>query len=77
MLKNLQLTCAITIFFAGSLSVSLYAQTDQDSIATTVTAAPKIKNGIIVKGIVKDAKTKGGLSGINVVVKDFSAKNYK
>lgn len=73
MLKNLQLTCAITIFFAGSLSVSLYAQADQDSTATKVTTAPKIKNGIMVKGIVKDAKTKGGLSGINVVVKDFSA----
>ena len=72
MLKNLQLTCAISIFLAGSLSVSLYAQNAQDSTATTVTA-PKIKKGIIVKGIVKDAKTKAGLSGINVVVKDFSA----
>jgi len=73
MLKNLQLTCAISIFFAGSLSVSLYAQNAQDSTAATVTAPSKIKKGILVRGIVKDAKTKGGLSGINVVVKDFSA----
>ena len=73
MLKNLQLTCAISIFFAGSLSVSLYAQNAQDSTAATVTEPSKIKKGILVRGIVKDAKTKGGLSGINVVVKDFSA----
>ncbi|WP_163408532.1 SusC/RagA family TonB-linked outer membrane protein [Flavobacterium ajazii] len=73
MLKNLQLTCALSIFLAGSLSTSLYAQNVQDSTATTVTATPKIKKGIVVKGIVKDAKTKAGLSGINVVVKDFSA----
>lgn len=74
MLKNLQLTCLMSLFFAGGLNVSLHAQTVQDS---TVTAAristPKIKKGILVKGVVKSAKTNAGLSGINVTVKDFSA----
>ena len=71
MLKNLQLTCLISIFFAGSLNVQLYAQTVQDSTATTIT--PKKVEGILVKGVVKNAKTKERLSGINIVVKDFSA----
>jgi len=73
MLKNLQVTCLISIFFAGSLSVKVYAQTEQDSTSTAVTITPKVKKGILVKGIVKDAKTKAGLSGINVVVKGYSA----
>ncbi|WP_269226493.1 SusC/RagA family TonB-linked outer membrane protein [Flavobacterium eburneipallidum] len=77
MLKNLQLTCAMSIFLAGSFSVQVYAQTEQDSTSTVITTAPKIKKGIVVKGIVKDAKTKKVLSGINVVVKDFSASITK
>jgi TonB-linked SusC/RagA family outer membrane protein len=72
MFKNLQLTCFISIFFAGSLSVQLHAQTAQDS-TVTVTATPKKVEGILVKGVVKNAKSKTGLSGINVVVKGFSA----
>lgn len=74
MFKNLQITCLISIFFAGSFSVELYAQTAQDSTVTvTVNPIPKKIEGILVKGVVKSAKTKGGLSGINVVIKGFSA----
>ncbi|MBP6181732.1 SusC/RagA family TonB-linked outer membrane protein [Flavobacterium sp.] len=74
MLKNLQLTCLISIFFAGSLNVQLHAQTVQDSTVTaTIATTPKKVEGILVKGVVKNAKTKEGLSGINVVVKGFSA----
>jgi TonB-dependent SusC/RagA subfamily outer membrane receptor len=72
MFKNLQLTCFISIFFAGSLSVQLHAQTAQDSTVTVI-ATPKKIEGFLVKGVVKNAKTKAGLSGINVVVKGFSA----
>ena len=77
MLKNLQLTCLTSIFFAGSLSVQLYAQTVQDSTVTVIampkSASPKIIKGILVKGVVKSAKTKIGLSGMSVAVTDFSA----
>lgn len=72
MFKNLQLTCLISIFFAGSHSVQLYAQTAQDSIVT-VTTTPQKAVGTLVKGIVKSARSKAGLSGINVVVNGFSA----
>ncbi len=75
MFKNLQLTFLISIFFAGSLNVQLHAQTAQDSIATetkTITTKKEVV-GILVKGVVKSSKTNEGLSGINVVVKDFSA----
>ncbi len=74
MLKKLQMTCLISIFFAGGLNVRLYAQDSQDSTATkTTTPAPIIKKGILVHGVVKNAKTKLGLSGINVSVDGFSA----
>lgn len=72
MFKNLKLTCLISLFFAGNLSVQLHAQIVQDS-TVAATTTPKIKKGILVKGVVKNAKTKSGLSGINVVVKGFSA----
>ena len=52
--------------------MQLYAQTAQDS-TVTVTPHPKKVEGILVKGVVKNAKTKTGLSGINVAVKGFSA----
>lgn len=73
MLKNLQLTCLISLLFAGSLNVQLHAQTVQDSTETASPITPKKLEGIIVKGVVKNAKTKEGISGINVVVKGFSA----
>lgn len=74
MLKNLQLTCLISILFAGSFTEHLHAQMTQDSI-TTITNTPKTKKveGILVKGVVKNAKTKLGLSAINVAVNGFSA----
>lgn len=73
MLKNLQLTCLMSLFVAGSLSGQLYAQTAQDSTQTVTKAAPKKVVGILVKGVVKSAKTKVGLSGINISVNGFSA----
>lgn len=74
MLKNLQLTCLISILFAGSFAEQLHAQIAQDSTVTvTTTPKPKKVEGILVKGVVKDAKTKLGLSGINVAVSGFSA----
>ena len=77
MLKNLQLTCLISLFFAGSLNVPLHAQTVQDSTVTVIAmptnTTPKKTEGILVKGVVKSAKTKGGLSGISVAVSGFSA----
>lgn len=74
MFKKLQITCLMSLFFAGGYNVELYAQTVQDSTVTSSpTPAPKIKKGILVKGVVKSAKTNLGLSGINVTVKGFSA----
>jgi len=72
MFKNLQLTCLISLFFAGNYGVQLYAQSAQDSTVTVITTPKKIE-GILVKGVVKNARTKGGLPGINVVVNGFSA----
>ncbi|WP_304198203.1 SusC/RagA family TonB-linked outer membrane protein [Flavobacterium alvei] len=72
MLKNLQLTCLISILFAGSFTEQLHAQIAQDS-TQTITAAPKKIQGILVKGVVKSAKTKEVLSGINIAVPGFSA----
>ncbi|TDD95740.1 SusC/RagA family TonB-linked outer membrane protein [Flavobacterium cellulosilyticum] len=71
MLKIIQLTCLISTFFAGNLNAKLYAQTSQDSTATVV-KFNKAK-GVTVQGVIKNAKTKEGLSGINVVVKGYSA----
>ena len=73
MFKNLQLTCLISVFFAGSLNLELNAQTAQDSTVTVTPAKPKKVEGILVKGIVKNAKTNVGLPGINVAVNGFSA----
>lgn len=53
--------------------MQLHAQTVQDSTVTATPLTPKKIEGILVKGVVKNAKTKEGLSGINVVVKGFSA----
>lgn len=73
MLKIIKLSCLVSIFFVGELYVPLYAQEAQDSTATTIsTTKIKIK-GILVKGVVKDAKTKKALSGINIAVEGFSA----
>ena len=73
MLKIIKLSCLVSLFFAGGLDVSLYAQETQDSTATAITNQNKTIKGILVKGIVKSAKTKAALSGINVAVENFSA----
>lgn len=59
------------LFFAGGLYIPMYAQQIQDSTVTS-TINKNIK-GILVKGIVKSAKTNTALSGINVSVDGFSA----
>jgi len=70
MLKIIKLTCLVSIFVAGGLDAQLYAQTAKDS--TAIVPQKDIK-GILVKGIVKSAKTNTVLSGINITVKGFSA----
>lgn len=74
MLKIIKLTCLVSLFFGGELYVPLYAQVSQDSTSTTTVATPNKKpKGILVKGVVKNAKTKQTLSGINITVEGFSA----
>lgn len=50
-----------------ALQEGLYAQEDVDSTAV------QVKEGIEVKGFVKDATTGKGISGINIAVTNFSA----
>ncbi len=66
MLKIIKITCLISIFFAGELDSRLYAQ-DSNAVAN------KQVKGVLVEGVVKNAKDKSTLSGINVTVKGFSA----
>ncbi|SHG46915.1 TonB-linked outer membrane protein, SusC/RagA family [Flavobacterium fluvii] len=76
MLNNLKISCVVSLFFAGSLSMQLFAQAVQDSTVTVKaipTSTSKNAKGIKVKGVVKSAKNKVGLSGINVAVEGFSA----
>ncbi|MBA0883582.1 SusC/RagA family TonB-linked outer membrane protein [Flavobacterium undicola] len=73
MLKIIKLSCLAGLFFAGGLYVPLYAQETQDSTAVAITKPNKTIKGILVKGVVKNAKTKAPLSGINVAVDGFSA----
>jgi TonB-linked SusC/RagA family outer membrane protein len=61
------------MFFAGELYVPLYAQQSHDSTAVAITTTKKTTKGILVKGVIKSAKTKGALSGINIAVENFSA----
>ncbi|MFV5687683.1 SusC/RagA family TonB-linked outer membrane protein [Flavobacterium sp. ZT3R25] len=73
MLKIIKLTCLVSMFFAGELYVPLYAQEAQDPSTTAITTINKKVKGILVKGVVKNAKTKVALSGINIAVEGFSA----
>ncbi len=73
MLKIIKLTCLVSLFFVGDLYVPLYAQEAQDSTATATTTINKKVKGILVRGVVKSAKTKVALSGINIAVENFSA----
>ncbi|KDN54831.1 SusC/RagA family TonB-linked outer membrane protein [Flavobacterium seoulense] len=72
MLKIIKLSCLVSLFFAGELYAPLYAQKTQDSTSTAISTKKVITKGILVKGVVKDAKTFKALSGINIAVKDFS-----
>lgn len=63
----------MSLFFAGELYAPLYAQVSQDSTSTAVATTNKKPKGILVKGIVKNAKTKQTLSGINITAEGFSA----
>ena len=75
MLKIIKLTCLVSMFFSSEFYTALYAQEVQDSIATekpTINKSTNVK-GILVKGIVKSAKTRKVLSGINITVDGFSA----
>ena len=62
----------MSLFFAGELYAPLYAQETQDSTSTVISTKKIITKGILVSGVVKDAKTHKVLSGINIAVKDFS-----
>jgi TonB-linked SusC/RagA family outer membrane protein len=74
MLKIIKLSCLVSLFFAGGLDASLYAQETQDSTATaTTTNINKKVKGILVQGVVKNAKTNQFLSGINITVEGYSA----
>ena len=73
MIKIIKLSCLAGLFFAGGLYVPLYAQEAQDSTAVAITKPNKTIKGILVKGVVKNAKTKAPLSGMNVAVDGFSA----
>ncbi|MBP6460240.1 MAG: SusC/RagA family TonB-linked outer membrane protein [Crocinitomicaceae bacterium] len=73
MLKIIKLTCLVSLFFAGGLYVPLHAQEVKDSTVTVITPINKKVKGILVKGVVKNARTKLALSGINVAVEGFSA----
>ena len=73
MLKIIKLSCLVSVFFAAEFYTPLYAQEAQDSTATATTTPNKTIQGILVKGVVKNAKTKAVLSGINVTVDGFSA----
>ena len=63
----------MSLFFAGGLYVPLYAQVSQDSTSTTVVSPKKKIKGILVKGVIKNAKTKQTLPGINIDAEGFSA----
>ena len=73
MLKIIKLTCLVSVFFAGELYTPLFAQESQNETTTAKTIIKSKTKEIIVKGVVKSAKTKAALSGINVAVDGFSA----
>jgi TonB-linked SusC/RagA family outer membrane protein len=70
MLKIIRLTCLVSLFIATSFDAQIYAQAAEDS---TATPTQKKIQGILVQGVVKNAKTKAPLSGINIAVEGFSA----
>ncbi|UAB82644.1 SusC/RagA family TonB-linked outer membrane protein [Zunongwangia sp. SCSIO 43204] len=71
MQKFLQLTCFISMFFVGTLRENLYAQITEN-ISNTEDTLSSPEKGILVKGIVRDAKTGIGISGINLASATFA-----
>lgn len=69
MLKILQITTLLGILLFGGIDKNLCAQNANDS--TTVNS--KTNKGIQIKGLIKNAVTGVGISGINITIKDFSA----
>lgn len=69
MLKILQLTSLLCILLFGGIDRGLYAQ----SLSKSTSVDSQTKEGIQIEGIVKNAVTGKGISGINITVKDFSA----
>ncbi|WP_379925732.1 SusC/RagA family TonB-linked outer membrane protein [Mariniflexile jejuense] len=69
MLKILQLTGLLCILLFGGIKMNLNAQTASDSTKVKT----QIKDGIEIVGLIKNAKTGKGISGINIAIKDFSA----
>ena len=69
MLKKLQLTCLLSILFFGGIDVGLYAQISPDSTSVKIQS----QDGINVRGLIKDAKTGKGISGISIAIENFSA----
>jgi TonB-linked SusC/RagA family outer membrane protein len=72
MLKIIKISCLVSVFFSMELYAPLYAQEAQNTTSKEI----KIKNnkkGILVQGVVIDAKTKKTVSGINIAVEGFSA----
>lgn len=69
MLKIFKLTGLLCILLCGGAYGNLYAQSDSDSIAVS----KQTNKGIEITGLIKNAKTGKGISGINIAVKDFSA----
>ncbi len=73
MRKFLQLTCLISMFFVGTLRDNLYAQTDQNAnTASGSVETQQQQQGTLVKGVIKDAETGLGISGINIASGNFA-----
>ncbi|MFG6686704.1 SusC/RagA family TonB-linked outer membrane protein, partial [Mariniflexile sp. HNIBRBA6329] len=69
MLKILQLTSLLCILLFGGIESGLHAQSSSKSTIEGL----QTTSGIQIKGIVKNATSGKGISGINIAVKDFSA----
>lgn len=67
--KLLQLTSLLCILLFGGFGMNLNAQTASDSTKVKTQS----KEGIEIVGLIKNAKTGKGISGINIAIKDFSA----
>ncbi|KJD31627.1 membrane protein [Tamlana nanhaiensis] len=69
MLKILKLTSLLCILLFGGIGMNLHAQNSSDSNQETASE----KEGIKIEGLIKNANTGEGISGINIAVEDFSA----